>query len=82
METLLIIIMVVMVGSWLLRRLAPWLLLYFVKQLSKRSGNFYTSENSRPQSRPEGEVNVKDTPQHEKKKITKEVGEYVEFEEI
>ncbi len=77
MTTLLIIILVIYLGGWLLRQLAPRLLMSFFKHSAGKQYN-----TTQQKARREGEVNVHNVRRQEKKKITKEVGEYVEFEEV
>ncbi len=77
MTTLLIIILVIYIGGWLFRLLAPRLLMSLFKH---GAGKQYNAAQQK--TRKEGEVNVHPMRKREKKKITKEVGEYVEFEEV
>jgi len=76
MSVLAIILLSIIIGSWLLRRLTPYLLLYLVKRATKKQ--FGTAQE---RARKEGEVNVMSAT-FSKKKIAKDVGEYVEFKEI
>ena len=76
MSVLAIILLSIIIGSWLLKRLAPYLLLYIVKRtMNKQFGK------TQPQTRKEGAVNINRAVSPEKK-IDKNIGDYVEFEEI
>jgi len=79
MRTLLIILIVFFVGRWVIRQLAPYLLLLLAKRFANHAENV-NNPNAKP--RKEGEVNVQNVRRHEKKKINKEVGEYIDFEEV
>ncbi len=82
METLLFIILIFMVGGWLLRRLAPYILLHVFKRLASRQGSFYQAPPRETNSRQEGEVKVDRQQSQKKKKIKQEIGEYVDFEDV
>ncbi|MDR0295327.1 MAG: DUF4834 family protein [Prevotellaceae bacterium] len=76
MKVLLIILLSILVLQWLVKRLMPYLILRFVQRhVGKQFG-------SRPSAaKKEGKVYVNRTITTEKK-IDKNLGEYVEYEEI
>lgn len=76
MSTLAIILLIIIIGSWLFKRLMPYLLLYIVKHVTNKQFG-----KAQEKIKKEGNVNVISTTST-KKKIAKDVGEYVEFKEI
>ncbi len=82
MEVLLIIILSFFVLGYILRLLAPYILKWYVKRMQKRFG--FTGQGQQNNKR-EGEVSInKDTSVNNKKKktVAKDVGDYVDFEEV
>jgi len=81
MDVLLIVILSFILLGYLLRFLAPILLKWYVKRMQKRFG--FTQNRS--YSREEGEVTINKTAQNatgNKTNATKDVGDYVDFEEV
>ena len=76
MKILLIILLIIIVVQWSLRRLMPYILLYIVKRMTNKQ---FTKTQQR--TRKEGKINVTTTTST-KKKLDKNIGDYVEFEEI
>jgi hypothetical protein len=76
MKTLLIILLVILSVRWLIKLLTPYIITQFLKQVTNRQ--FGTSSSS---AKKESKVNVADQTATGKK-IDKNVGEYVEFEEM
>ena len=76
METLFIIILSLIFLSFLLRKLSPFILAYFINRLQKKMKNNLESsfKNNFKQSR-----NQKQTNKNQNKD---KVGEYIDFEEI
>jgi len=74
MKYLLIIFLVFLFIRWFMRRVAPLFVASYIKKM--------TQQNTRSRTkRKEGEVNVKQVSKKEKK-IDKDLGEYVNYEEI
>ena len=79
-RTLLIFATVYIVIRFLSRYVFPILLGNFVEKKVSHMNRNSTSDTS-PKPRSEGEVTI-DTPSDSKKKISKNTGDYVDFEEI
>ena len=78
MEVLLIIILSFFALGYILRLLAPYILRWYGKRMMKRFG--FTEEK-----RKEGEVTINkttSTSSKKKKTVAKDVGDYVDFEEV
>ncbi|MCL2502026.1 MAG: DUF4834 family protein [Bacteroidales bacterium] len=79
MKFLLTFILIVFGAGYVLSRIFPWLLRLWIKRMQKRYGMDSGSGRQRAQG-PSGSVHVHtDQP---KKRIDKQAGEYVDFEEI
>jgi len=76
MKVLLIILLSILALQWLAKRLMPYLILRFIQRQTSRQ--FGAKDSS---AKKEGRVYVKRTTVTEKK-IDKNLGEYVEYEEI
>lgn len=81
MKVLLIIILSFIALGYLLRFLTPLILKWYVKRMQKRFG--FTGQNQQ-NCRREGDVTVNHTATNngKKKTVAKEVGDYVDFEEV
>jgi hypothetical protein len=77
MKTLLIILLILFLIRWLILRYAPVLFASFFKNLSKQQGHY----NPQTKTRKEGDVKIKHVEKPDKK-IGKDVGDYVGYEEI
>lgn len=64
--------------NWLFRQIVPLLLIQFMKNTEKRQGY---RQQPRSKSHKEGEVKI-DKIQQKNKKIDKELGKYVDYEEL
>lgn len=83
MEFLLITFLFIVLFGYLLRFLVPFLLKWYVKRMQKRYG-FTDSGRQQRQGR-EGEVRIDPSATKaagKKKKVAKNVGDYVDFEEV
>ena len=76
MKIFLIILLSIIIFQWLLRRLTPYILLYAVKHITKKQFGKAQAQTQKKES-----TNIHRTTTTEKK-IDKNIGEYVEFEEI
>ena len=76
MKIFFIILLSIIIFQWLLKRLTPYILLYAVKHITKKQFGKAQTQTQRKKS-----TNIHQTTTTEKK-IDKNVGEYVEFEEI
>ena len=76
MKILLIILLIIIALQWLAKRLMPYLILRFVQ---RHTGKQFSAGYSA--AKKEGKVQVNRTATAEKK-IDKNLGEYVEYEEI
>ena len=81
MEVLLIIILSFFVLGYLLRLLSPFILKWYVKRMQKRFG---FTDQGQQYNKKEGEVSInKATSANKKKKtVAKDVGDYIDFEEV
>ena len=80
MEVLLIIILSFFALGYLLRLLAPFILKWYVRRMQKRFG--FTEQS---QHKEEGEVSINlnsSTRNKKKKTVAKDIGDYVDFEEV
>ncbi|MDR2802156.1 MAG: DUF4834 family protein [Prevotellaceae bacterium] len=77
MRFLLILLLILLIVPYLVRLLFPWLLRYMGKQMGKRMQRSF-EENNRTKAT--GNTTKHSPPK--RKKIDKNVGEYVEYEEI
>lgn len=77
MKTLFIILLLILLFNWFMRRIVPILFTSYFKNMSKQQGSWQPRTNKHK----EGEVNIKQTAKPEKK-IDKELGEYVTYTEI
>ncbi len=97
MEVLLTVLLCIFVGFWLLGRIGRWLLAAFIRRAQQRGGQsgsfgggpfrgFYQfggpGRDTPPQNRPEGEVTITGQPESNAHKVPKQVGEYVDYEEV
>ena len=81
MEVLLIIILSFFALGYLLRLLSPYILKWYVRRMQKRFG--FTEQGQ--QRRQEGEVTINKTStanNKKKKTVAKDVGDYIDFEEV
>ncbi|MDR0659531.1 MAG: DUF4834 family protein [Prevotellaceae bacterium] len=82
MEVLLIIILSFFALGYLLRLFAPFILKWYGKRMMKRFG--FTDQGQQNNKR-EGEVTINKTTStggKKKKTVAKDVGDYVDFEEV
>ena len=82
MEVLLIIILSFFVLGYILRLLAPYILRWYGKRMMKRFG---FTEPKKQRGKKEGEVIINDAASAsnaKKKTVAKDVGDYVDFEEV
>ncbi|MDR2359060.1 MAG: DUF4834 family protein [Prevotellaceae bacterium] len=77
MRFLLLLFLILLIVPYLVRLLFPWLLRYMGKQMGKRMQRSF-EENNRTKT---SSGAIKRSPP-KRKKIDKNVGEYVEYEEI
>lgn len=75
LKFLLIFILVSILVSWVFRAMVTYAAKKFVNNFSQQNQDGYQSRN-----RKEGDVHIRQTPRD--KKIDKDVGEYVDYEEI
>ncbi|WP_066217949.1 DUF4834 family protein [Formosa haliotis] len=81
MRTILIILLIWFGGKILLRMFAPVIMQFFVKKAEQKFGSQFNPNQQRPrQAPPEGEVIIEKMPKQETS--NKNVGEYVDYEEI
>lgn len=81
MRTILIILLIWFGGKILLRLFAPVIMQFFVKKAEEKFGSqFNPNQQKRQQAPPEGEVVIDKIPKQETS--NKNVGEYVDYEEI
>ncbi|MDW5288368.1 DUF4834 family protein [Formosa sp. PL04] len=81
MRTILIILLIWFGGKILLRLFAPFIMQFFVKKAEEKFGSqFNPNQQKRQQAPPEGEVVIDKIPKQETS--NKNVGEYVDYEEI
>lgn len=72
-----LIVLIIVYGSRILVRFVlPWLL---KRKFEKMQGQYNQQTNN---SKPEGEVHINNKTSHTSNKNTKDVGEYVEYEEV
>lgn len=79
-----LIILLVWYGVKILSRIfAPYLMRYMTKKAQERFGQQFQNQQQQKQTRqrPEGEVSIDKMP-NQNKSSNKDVGEYVDFEEI
>ncbi len=82
MEVLLIVILSFFLLGYVLRWLAPYILKWYVRRMQKRFG---FTEQGQQNTTKEGEVSInKATSANNKKKknVAKDVGDYIDFEEV
>ncbi|MEG0033110.1 MAG: hypothetical protein RSF93_02510 [Mucinivorans sp.] len=89
--TFLLIILIVVVGMWLLRRLLPLLLMGLMSRAAKRGkATFYTNvppgagpqgANQTKSSKKEGEITIKVPQDVAEKGMSKTIGDYVDYQE-
>ena len=80
LRVVLIVLLIYFGFKILLRWLAPVIMRYFLKKIGKKFGQSFGSFDS-GRKRPEGEVTIEKKPQSQRKS-GKEVGEYIDYEEI
>ncbi|MDR3350610.1 MAG: DUF4834 family protein [Prevotellaceae bacterium] len=80
MRFLLILFLIFLIVPYLLRLLFPWLLRYMGQRMEKRIRRSF-GENNRTKAANAAGNTIK-RPAPKRKKIDKNVGEYVEYEEI
>lgn len=92
MKFLLILFLMAVIGSWLLKRLAPYMLLWFFKKVQQKaqngafgpSGSF--NQKQREQAYPPGHIDIdhkQANPAGDKNRHTSgQAGEYIDFEEV
>ncbi len=73
--TFLTILFIIMLGGFLLIRLIPWFLAMKIRQMQRRGQNPQDPQNPQTQQK----SNIKRT---RKKRIDKNTGDYVDYEEI
>jgi hypothetical protein len=78
MKAILIILLAFFVVRWLMFRFAPILLASFFRNISKQRG--YQQPHS-TKARKEGDIKIKQAAKQDKK-IDKDVGDYINYEEI
>ncbi|MBT8273287.1 MAG: DUF4834 family protein [Bacteroidia bacterium] len=82
LRTILIILLIYYGVKFLTRLLAPYFLRYLSKKAEKRFGeHFGTYQNQQPPREKEGETVIDKMP-NKSQSSNKEVGEYVDYEEI
>ncbi len=77
MEGFLKFVVIAILVIYLLGFLFRLLLRYYIKRMAKRFEGFA----NQTQSRPEGDITV-DEPSKQRKKVDKNMGEYVDYEEV
>lgn len=82
MEVFITVIIVVFLFFWVLSRLLPFLIAFWVKKKMGQFGHFGNSTPNDPEAerRREGDVFI-NNPGSKEKVVDKNVGEYVDFEE-
>ncbi len=83
-KTILIILLVYFGLKIILRWVAPLILKYFMKKAGKRFQDQFQRQqgfNSQQSQRKEGDVSIDKKP-HNQRKSNKNVGEYIDYEEI
>ena len=81
LKVVLIVLLIYLGFKILLRWLAPVILKYFLKKIGKKFGQSFGNFNAGRPSRSEGEVTIEKKPKSTRKS-DKEVGEYIDYEEI
>ena len=80
-KTILYILIIYFVVKIISRLLTPFLVRYAAKKMEQRFGNQFNNEQQHQTRQKEGETVVDKIPQQQKSS-NKDVGEYVDFEEI
>lgn len=80
MKYILVFILIIFSLSYIFRLLFPWML----RRLARRVQSQYGYTNPSQEHRKEGNVKVDGSTKHpnSKKKVSKNVGDYVDFEEV
>ena len=81
LRTFLIVILVLLLLRYAFKLAAPYLLRYAGKKLEKRFRQQFGDFKEQAQRQPEGSVHVHSKPEG-KKRATKVVGDYIDYEEI
>ena len=81
LRVVLIVLLIYFGFKILLRWLARVIMRYFLKKIGKKFGQSFGSFDSGNRKRPEGEVTIEKKPQS-RRNSGKEVGEYIDYEEI
>ena len=77
-KIILILGLIYFVSVFIIRYLLPW---FIKKQFNKARDNFYGNAHHQQKSKKEGDVNIR-YKKDQKNKNDKELGEYVDYEEI
>ena len=80
LRTILWILAVYFIVKIISRLVTPFLVRYASKKMEQKFGQSFNNSNQQPKQR-EGETTIDKMP-HQKKSSNKNVGEYVDFEEI
>jgi hypothetical protein len=80
MRTFFTILFFIFLISYLFRILAPYIFSWFLKRVEKKFTNQYNSTTNQRKTKKEGQVSINQTEKKEKK-VDKNVGDYIDFEE-
>lgn len=81
LETVLIILLVYFGFKLLIRWFGPLILRYFLKKMGKKFEQQFNQRTHHTKTKEEGEISI-DKKKSSSRKSNKEVGEYIDYEEI